>query len=148
MKQGDKISIAHIMRKPDLITFQTAYIGEREIYDHENDAIIRCCSETNLSFKRFTAKDFNIKQVNPCEKLREQPHVMLSYGVDVISMYFSYEIPLNKIIKLYDSKGPHFDLHDKEINQILLWTQQISPHALVFHAEKLISLLLNIFCKT
>lgn len=62
-------------------------------------------------------------------------------------MYFSYEIPLNKIIKLYESK-PDINLSDNEINQILIWTQQISPHALVFHAEKLISLLLNIFCKT
>ena len=40
---------------------------------------------------------------------------MLSFGVDVFSMYFSYEEPLNKIIVLYDSKP---NLNDGEIKDI------------------------------
>lgn len=71
--------------------------------------------------------------------------MVLSYGVDVLSMYFTHEKALNMIITAYDKNS---SLSDEEIEHILRQTKEISPQTLVFHAEKLLSILLNIFCKT
>ena len=60
-------------------------------------------------------------------------------------MYFTHEKALNSIITIYDHKN---NLSEIDISHILQKTKEISPQTLVFHAEKLLSILLNIFCKT
>ena len=70
--------------------------------------------------------------------------VQLAYQVDVYSLYFSFERPLNCIITLYDTKS---DLDDNDIKTILNHVKDISEQTMVFHAEKLISTILNVFCK-
>lgn len=64
--------------------------------------------------------------------------------IDVYSLHFSLENSLNKIITLYDTKP---DLDDNDIRKILKHTKKITAETRNFHAEKLISNILNIFCK-
>jgi len=76
--------------------------------------------------------------------LSDEPGVHLSYQIDVYSLYFSFERPLNSIITLHDTKP---DLDDNDIKTILQHTKEISEQTTVFHAEKIISTILNVFCK-
>lgn len=50
--------------------------------------------------------------------------MVLSYGVDVLSMYFTHEKALNMIITAYDKNS---SLSDEEIEHILRSTKEISP---------------------
>ena len=130
---------------PDLITFKTEYISEIPLYDFGQDSISQSCNETKISFKRFSKTNFNIKKTNPCQSMTDEQGVVLSFGIDVNSMYFSHERPLNTIITLYDKKPL---LSDIEIEHILQRTKEIQPVILNFHADKILTILLNIFCKT
>lgn len=58
----------------------------------------------------------------PLRLLSDDSSVTLSYGIDVYSIYFTHETPLNKIITMYDEKP---DLNDVEISHILLQTKKI-----------------------
>ena len=71
--------------------------------------------------------------------------MILSFGIDVLSLYFTQERPFNIIITLYDSKK---SLNDIDIKTILMQTKEITPRVMMFHAEKLLTILVNIFCRT
>ena len=144
MGRDTKIDLEHIRSKPDLITWRTNYIGEIPLYDFVNECVIQIDKTVLLNFKRFNSTDFSVKKHNPCANLRDEAGVQLAYQVDVYSLYFSFERPLNCIITLYDTKS---DLDDNDIKTILNHVKDISEQTMVFHAEKLISTIFNVFCK-
>lgn len=145
MDSSQKFDVEHMRKHPDWITFRTYYINEIPLYDTVTESVINPSNESKLTFKKFEPRNFSVKQQNPTAQMETEPHVVLSYGVDVMSMFFSFDRPLNSIITLYDSKA---ELTDQEVQTILYQTKEVSQQAMVFHAEKLTSTLLNIFCKT
>ena len=142
---GPKIDQGHLVQHSDLISFKTEYIAEIPLYDPTDESVMRVSNDARLTFKRFTTRGFSIKKQNPLATLPDEPNVVLSYGADVLSMFFTHERPLNKIITVYDQKK---NLTDVDINFILSQTKEIAHPTLLFHAEKLLSVLINIFQHT
>ena len=104
------------MGAPDVFYFKTEYINEIPLYDLVQQSILPAKNDSKLGFKKFSLRNFSIKNLNPLVQLQDQPGIVLSYGIDVLSMFFSQERPLNIIITLYDSKK---NLTDSEIQTIL-----------------------------
>ena len=140
-----KILDTHMKRAPDMISFKTDYIGEIPLFDMVEQSVVQNIVKTDLRLKKFQARGFDIKAENPCTKLQDEPNVCLSYGIDVMSMYHTHEKALNSIITTYDKDS---NPSDADIAYILQQTKEIQPRVLMNHAERLLGILMNIFCKT
>lgn len=103
--------------RPDLILFKTEYINEISLYDVNQNSVVQTTNDAKLTFKKFTSRGFTVKQNKPFRLLPDDPCVTLSYGIDVYSIYFTHDPPLNKIITMYDEKQ---DLNNAEIKEILI----------------------------
>lgn len=119
-----KIQLEHMMNHSELLSFKTEFINEIPLYDLVTGSIVRVSSDSKLIMKKFSSKGFNIKMQSPCAKLQDEPGVVFCYGIDVLSIYFTHEKPLNRIITLYDHNQ---NLSDSDIADILQQTKEISP---------------------
>ena len=113
---GAKISQENLIKHSDLISFKTEYINEIPLYDFVASSVVKTSNDSKLSLKKFSTKGFSIKKQSPCATLQDEPNVILSYGVDVLSIFFTFERPLNRIITVYDHTS---NLNDSDIKDIL-----------------------------
>lgn len=113
---GSKFTQEQLMKHTDLISFKTEFINEIPLYEIIDSSIVRASNESKIILKRFSSKGFSIKKPSPCATLPDEPNVVLSYGIDVLSITFTHEKPLNRIITVYDNTS---NLNDNNIKEIL-----------------------------
>ena len=141
---GDKYSLEQIMANADKLTFKTEYVCEIPLYDYERHSIIQNGWLSYPRVYKFQPTKMDVKQAKPFKEFAPEPKVVLDTSIQIISQAFSHERPLNTIITMHQ-KNQSFT--NAELEEILEQTQRLSHSALIFNAEKLLTILLNIFAK-